>query len=450
MRHASGPQYIAFLEQKLKRLEGVVQDISSCTSTGQQGAAPERRMDISFSDPMWSTLPNIGRIYSTISIPPSHRGSIDATNSQSSDNDSEDALETVRSRDQDTVARGRNVMTIYRGQTTGVEVFRILRGLCNTYIGLKIDSDDAAMEMANALDSAFPTYSDSSTSLAKMCFSSEASIKRWIDIAFSQAFNLWPFIDRDDLNFHAQRLIEEGHSGRGRSDDDHLGLVHAVIALGQRHDVELINATNDNNAASNPPGIEQFGMARNLVPLTQCSRSITAVQTIFCMAIYSKSVAAQRMVHTYVSMAGYAAHQLGLHGAANDRYASEKDKTIRRRVYDVLRTFDGYVTCSLGLPRSLRGLGHVGTSIDAPYLGQPEMLLAANVNLDLLDIMGDTRENLYMINTSMRAETSSVVSTQQLQEFDNALDRWVQKYPAFAQITDNELSSCSKPQLFLG
>jgi len=156
------------------------------------------------------------------------------------------------------------------------------------------------------------------------------------------------------------------------------------------------------------------------------------------------------MVHTYVSMAGYAAHQLGLHGAANDRYASEKDKTIRRRVYDVLRTFDGYVTCSLGLPRSLRGLGHVGTSIDAPYLGQPEMLLAANVNLDLLDIMGDTRENLYMINTSMRAEASSVVSTRQLQEFDNALDRWVQKYPAFAQITDNELSSCSKPQLFLG
>jgi hypothetical protein len=246
---------IAFLEQKLKRLEGVVQDISSCTtSTGRQGAAPERRMDISFSDPMWSTVPNLGRIDSTISIPLSHRGSTDATDSQSSDNDSEDVLETVRSRDQDTAVRGRNVMTMYRGQTSGVEVFRILRGLCNTYLGLEIDSDDAAMEMANALDSAFPTHSNSSTPLAKMCFSSEASIKRWIDIAFSQAFNLWPFIDRDDLNFHAQHLIEQGHSGRGRSDDDHLGLVYAVIALGQRHDVELVNATNDNNAPSDPPG----------------------------------------------------------------------------------------------------------------------------------------------------------------------------------------------------
>jgi hypothetical protein len=44
----------------------------------------------------------------------------------------------------------------------------------------------------------------------------------------------------------------------------------------------------------------------------------------------------------------------------------------------------------------------------------------------------------------MRAETSSVVGTRQMQEFDNALDRWVQNHPAFAQITDNELSTCSK------
>jgi hypothetical protein len=113
-------------------------------------------------------------------------------------------------------------------------------------------------------------------------------------------------------------------------------------------------------------------------------------------------------------------------------------------VYDVLRTFDGYVTCSLGLPRSLRGLGQVGTSIDAPYLGQPEMLLAANANLDLVDILGDTRENLYLIKSVTRAETPSAVGTRQLQEFDAALDRWVQKYPAFAQITDAELSSCTK------
>ena len=54
--------------------------------------------------------------------------------------------------------------------------------------------------------------------------------------------------------------------------------------------------------------IKHFGAARNLVGLTECSRSVTAVQTVLCMCLYLKSVAAQRMVHTYVSMAGYAAY----------------------------------------------------------------------------------------------------------------------------------------------
>ena len=44
---------IAFLEQKLKRLEGVVQDISSCTNSGQQDRAAESRIDTSFSEPLW-------------------------------------------------------------------------------------------------------------------------------------------------------------------------------------------------------------------------------------------------------------------------------------------------------------------------------------------------------------------------------------------------------------
>jgi hypothetical protein len=245
---------IAFLEQKLKRLEGVVQDISSCTNSGQQDRAAESRMDTSFSEPLWSTLPTLGRIDSTVSVPPHHRVSIDTTQTQSSDDSGEDLLETVGSKGQEISVRGRESITNYRGQTTGVQVFRILRGLCNTFLGLETDSDNAAWDMANALDSTFPTHSSSTTSLAKICFSSEASIKRWIDIAFAQAFNLWPFIDCEDLDFHAQRLIEQGHTGQSRSDDDHLGLVHAVIALGQRHDVELIDTRSDKNPASNPPG----------------------------------------------------------------------------------------------------------------------------------------------------------------------------------------------------
>lgn len=247
---------IAFLEQKLKRLEGLVQDISSCANTSRQDGAEEGNMDISFSDPLWSTLPTLGRVGSTISIPPDPWRTFGSMRTQSPDSTStsEDFLETVGSRGQETSARGGEAMTAYRGQTTGIEVFRILRGLCDTFLGLKVDRDNAALKMANALDSTFPTPADSATSVARMSFSSETSIKRWINIAFSEAFILWPFIDRDDLNLHAQRLLEEGHSGRNRSDDDHLGLVHAVIALGQRHDIELTDTRDEKSPASDPAG----------------------------------------------------------------------------------------------------------------------------------------------------------------------------------------------------
>jgi len=245
---------IAFLEQKLKRLEGVVQDISSCANTSRYDEATEGNMDVSFSDPLWSTLPNLGRVDSTLSIPPDQWGSFDFTTTQSSDSSNEHFIETVGSRDQESSARPGNAMTIYRGQTTGVEVFRMLRSLCDSFLGLKADSDNAALNMANALDSTFPPRGNSSTSLARMSFSSPASIKRWIDIAFSEAFNLWPFIDREDLICHADRLIEQGHSGRSRSDDDHLGLVHAVIALGQRHDADLLDTGDNNSQSSNTPG----------------------------------------------------------------------------------------------------------------------------------------------------------------------------------------------------
>lgn len=53
--------------------------------------------------------------------------------------------------------------------------------------------------------------------------------------------------------------------------------------------------------------IKHFAAARDLVGFAECSRSVTAVQTVMCMCLYLKSVAAQRMVHTYLSMATYAA-----------------------------------------------------------------------------------------------------------------------------------------------
>lgn len=58
---------------------------------------------------------------------------------------------------------------------------------------------------------------------------------------------------------------------------------------------------------SRAASIQHFAAARELVPLADCSRSLTAVQTVMCMALYLKSVSAQRAMHTHVSTACYAA-----------------------------------------------------------------------------------------------------------------------------------------------
>lgn len=53
--------------------------------------------------------------------------------------------------------------------------------------------------------------------------------------------------------------------------------------------------------------MKHFAAARELVGLTECNRSVIAVQTVLCMALYLKSLSAQRMVHTHVNMAASAA-----------------------------------------------------------------------------------------------------------------------------------------------
>jgi len=56
-----------------------------------------------------------------------------------------------------------------------------------------------------------------------------------------------------------------------------------------------------------PISLQHFAAAQALVPLATCSGSFTAVQTVMCMALYLKSVSAQRAMHTHVSTACYAA-----------------------------------------------------------------------------------------------------------------------------------------------
>lgn len=132
--------------------------------------------------------------------------------------------------------------TVYRGSTTGLEVLRTLRQTCDSFLDNSGVPLPGAAEIVDALD----TNASSSfegrrlASRAELAFSSEAAVRRWIDTAFEQAFVLWPFVDREALNQYVEQLyVHHGLEG-GEYDPDRVGLLHAAIALGQRHDANLI------------------------------------------------------------------------------------------------------------------------------------------------------------------------------------------------------------------
>ncbi len=129
--------------------------------------------------------------------------------------------------------------SLYQRGSTGVETVRGLRLLCDSFLGLSTDEDSSAMTIANALDRSYSVKPSSSISGLNVFLPAEPRVRRWIDLAFTEAFALWPFIDRQMFDLRVQLLYEQVHHGKPWNDDDQLGLFHAVVALGQRHDPEL-------------------------------------------------------------------------------------------------------------------------------------------------------------------------------------------------------------------
>ena len=130
--------------------------------------------------------------------------------------------------------------------------------------------------------------------------------------------------------------------------------------------------------------------------------------------------------------------------AANARHLPDKERVIRQRVYITLRIFDAYVTSSLGLPRNLRAMALAGDTTNAPFIDSHEELLAADANIELLDILGTAVEKSYFTDAIAKSHASTAVQHKQLREVDRELERWGHRYPVFAQITDDTLATCTK------
>jgi hypothetical protein len=119
---------------------------------------------------------------------------------------------------------------------------------------------------------------------------------------------------------------------------------------------------------------------------------------------------------------------LGLHQAAKSVHLSEKGKVLSQQLYITTRTFDAYITSSLGLPRNFRAIEAPGHLTEAPYINDNAMLAVASANVELLDIMSNAREKMFFTDAAAQVGGPAIIALDQLEELSKALDQWASRY----------------------
>lgn len=234
---------VAHLEQKVERLESQVRRASASSSSSDEDRIPTLNTELSSVNAPWPGIDHIDSAVSLGSSGEEFTGSIEQYKPEYHAND--DVVETIDCPRETEVPEDNISVTLYRGNSTGIEIVRNLRRLCDSYVGFAINPEPSATKLAKALDRSFPLHYLSLDAMANVSLPSASQVRRWVDIAFTEAFSLWPFIDRQLFDFNMKRLFEQQNFGRARSDRDNLALAFAVLALGQRYDPDLIEIGGD-------------------------------------------------------------------------------------------------------------------------------------------------------------------------------------------------------------
>lgn len=213
------------LEAKLRKLSvsSTVTDDSQTQDVGSRGRIPS-----------WTGLTQVD---STVSTASSNQDSLVSMCSIPSPGLPEYLVDTLYLDPKEKIPQETSV---YRGRTTGVEIVQSLRDLCETFIGSSKRSDHPTTKIVDALDHQAPFENLPMVSVADSFLFLGPTVGKWIDLAFNESFVTWPFIDRESLDTFVKRLSNREISEQDGCDNDHIGLLHAIIALGQRHDPSLV------------------------------------------------------------------------------------------------------------------------------------------------------------------------------------------------------------------
>ncbi|GIZ46328.1 hypothetical protein CKM354_000945600 [Cercospora kikuchii] len=415
VKQSRGPAYVAHLEKKVKALQDELR------------RSPNRaeHMDTSQEEPVVQISPG-----SSISHPSPMNTSARPSLSSKSSDPSYFHTENVRSGSvkptdgwvppNETPVYLETLTTEPRGKAFGTDVLRQLFNYCNQIATSPYGSQDSSMKLVQALDNP-QAIDDGPVTSSPLMPEKEITLKL-VEVAFSEVFHLWPFVDRAQVDRTLFQLYNTSLFGQEASDEDELALVYAVLALGQRFDSTTPAAAEFRRVQ----GLQYFEAAKDLVPLSACDRGLASVQTVLCLALYLKAAPAPAKVHSYVAAASSAAHRLGLH---EDVAGFPKDESaLRCRVWSALQAFDIYTSTALGVPSVTNVEACEQNSYPPLSTGSNSELVASDAHMQMLRILARAVGKTYRSKSARKPVGIGTFAVDQnaIKEASEELENWAQ------------------------
>ena len=321
-----------------------------------------------------------------------------------------------------------------RGKPYGIDILRQQWNYCNQITSPPISNrPESSLKVVQALDSNLPVDTVPVNANGHPLLPLKMELTHLIKIALSEAFNLWSFIDRRHIDGIVFRLYNTNTFGQDENDHDELALIYSLVALGMRFDVGSIAPADSRRVQ----GLAYFAAARDMVQLPNCDRSLPALQTILCLALYLKAGAALARAHAYISAAASGALRMGLHEEVPGFPADEQ--TTRQRVWSTIRILDVYVSSSLGIP-------NIVSTQDEDFPPFPrwsttvvdEELVPCVAASQLIGMLGRAINSTYRHPSARKAvDGGYAINEHDLAQACDELEAWTQNSPALDSTVQN-------------
>lgn len=168
-----------------------------------------------------------------------------------------------------------------------------------------------------------------------------------------------------------------------------------------------------------------------------------ALQVLLCFALYTKSINALSLFHTYTTAAAGAAMRMGLHEPADN--ITPLIQAIRTRVWSTVRMLDTYATTAVGLPSNLHANIKINDADDYFPLSSNHQvnveLVWSNAHSRLVEIFRHLVGTCYLgIHPTAEHDGSSKIRTQDLRMMEDKIMIWERKYSAGPELLLQNLS----------